>query len=428
MSGSDQTTRGASPFSRGAVLGIVLVSFTAFLAMIYFISVGDTGGPQNRGAAHAYANGLNGYSGFVELLEAEGFDVTRSRGREGLDTNDLLILTPPQFADPEEITSILESRQYVGPTLVILPKWIAGPIDGRVAEQDRERAGRDWVTLLGANPAPWTTDLPEPFTLTHSMNADDVSTNASWRGFGLSGRLPTPRLTFAQNDSAFEPLVTDPAGRALVVNVVGDEGTEYYSNAHWTMFVAEPDLVNNFGLADATRAAAAIALVREAGYGDMTSVTFDLTLNGYGGSVNLLTLAFQPPFLAATLCLILAILIVGWRAFLRFGPPAASSPEIAFGKKRLVSNGAGLIVRARRLGLLGKPYVALIERKLARLLGLTKPDIEAIDAALLRRLPSEEPFSIRAARMENADRPADILRAARALNELTDKLGGKPSK
>jgi len=32
------------------------------------------------------------------------------------------------------------------------------------------------------------------------------------------------------------------------------------------------------------------------------TATFDLTLNGLGASRNLLTLAFEPPFLAATLC------------------------------------------------------------------------------------------------------------------------------
>lgn len=428
MSSSGQTTRGASPFSRGAVLGIVLISFSAFLAMIYFIGIGDTGGREGRGAAHAYSNGLNGYSGLVELLEANDYDVIRSRGREGLDTSGLLILTPPYLTDPEEFGRILTNRQYVGPTLVILPKWIAGEVDGRVAEEDRDRAQRDWVTLIGSNPADWTQELPEPFAFTQDDERLDSGSPRSWQGLSFSGRLPTLTTHFAQPDSSFEPLIKDAAGRSLAIHAIGDQGTGYYNNAHWTLFVVEPDLMNNYGLADANRAAAALALVREAGYEDQTPVTFDMTLHGYGGSVNLLTLAFEPPFLAATLCLILAIVIIGWRAFLRFGPTCVSRPEIAFGKQRLVSNGAGLIVRARRLGLLGKPYVALVERKLARLLGLAKPDTEAIDAALQRRLPNEEPFSIRAARMQNAERPADILRAAQALKDLTDKLTGKTAK
>jgi class 3 adenylate cyclase len=37
-------------------------------------------------------------------------------------------------------------------------------------------------------------------------------------------------------------------------------------------------------------------------------------------------------------------------------------------------------------------------------------------------LPAEEPFSRRAARLESATRPADILGAAQALDDLTRKL------
>ena len=128
-------------------------------------------------------------------------------------------------------------------------------------------------------------------------------------------------------------------------------------------------------------------------------------------------------FLAATLCLMLALLIIGWRAFKRFGPAATTGgPGIAFGKQRLIANGAGLIVRARRLHLLGAPYAALTARRLADRLGLARADAESIDTALARRLPAEEPFSRRAARLESATRPADILGAAQALDDLTRKL------
>ncbi len=422
MSAGTKQARGASPFSRGAVLAVVVVGFAAFLAMIYFIGIGDTGGREGRGEAHASANGLNGYAGLVELLEAEGYDVERSRDLNGLETNNLLILTPPQFTDAAEFGQILENRQYLGPTLVILPKWSVGEISGDVADEDEDKVRSDWVTLLGASTSQWTAQLPEPFTFTHEQKDLPAANQASWSGLAQSGRLPTGTVLYVENDASYESVIRDPAGHILAMNVIGNVGTDYYENAHWTMFVVEPDLVNNYGLSDARRAAAALALVQEAGYGDMNSVTFDMTLNGYGNSVNLLTLAFEPPFLAATLCLILAMVIVGWRAFLRFGPSAVAAPEFAFGKKRLVTNGAGLIVRARRLGLLGEPYANLIERRLGRKLGLVKPDAEAIDAALARRLPNEEPFSNRAARLLNAERPAEILRAARALNELPQKL------
>lgn len=414
--------RGASPFSRGAVLAVVVVGFAAFLSMLYFIGAGDTGGPGESGVAHASSRGLDGYAGLAEMLEAEGLAVEKSRGADGLDTTDLLILTPSRYAEADDLAALLRDRQYLGPTMVILPKWATGRIMGDLSEEDEERVRSDWVTLIGAGRLSWTEDLPEPFSFALGMDNRGDGNPSSWAGLDLSGKLPTKSKIYVEQESGFDPVIIDDAGRMLAFHVVGTPGTDYYENAHWVMFVVEPDLVNNYGLSDPRRAAAALALVQEAGYGDMESVTMDLSLHGYGASTNLLTLAFQPPFLAATLCLILAMLIVGWRAFLRFGPTAASGQDIAYGKQRLVSNGAGLIVRARRLGLLADPYVTLMERRLGKLLGIVRPDAASIDHALSIRLPGEEPFSIRAARLHNATKPMEILRAARALNELTGKL------
>lgn len=414
-------SRQGSPFSRFTVLGVILVGFAAFLAMLYFIGAGDTGGRGNDTSAHASANGLNGYAGFVRLLENEGYEITLSRQPSGLETNDLLVLTPNLYSDAEDIGQILENREYVGPTLVILPKWFAGR--PRKIPDDMEDEFKDgWVELGMATQLAWAGELEAPYRISHKIEELEEDDLQSWNGMELSGELPTRTIAYAEENALHEPLVTDAGGHTLAFTVLGEEGTDYYDDAHWTVFVVEPDLVNNYGMADAERAKLALALIQEVGYGDTASITFDLTLNGYGGAMNLLTLAFQPPFLAATLCLLLAILIIGWRAFLRFGPAAAGGQAAAFGKKQLVRNGAGLIVRAGRLGLLAKPYAALSEKRLGRVLGLARPDAETIDAAMAVRLPHEEPFSARAARLQSANTPSEILRAAQALKELEGKL------
>ena len=49
---------------------------------------------------------------------------------------------------------------------------------------------------------------------------------------------------------------------------------------------------------------------------------------------------------------------------------------------------------------------------MAEALGLARPDPQAIDTVLARRLPGVESFSHRAARLESARKPADILAAA----------------
>ncbi len=164
--------------------------------------------------------------------------------------------------------------------------------------------------------------------------------------------------------------------------------------------------------------------MRDAAYeGDITEVTFDLTLNGFGASENLLTLAFRPPFLAATLCVsIMALLIIGWRAFQRSARRCRGRAGDRFRQAAADRQWRGLILRAQRPGLLGVPYAALSARRIAERLGLARPDAAMIDDALARRLPGEEPFSRRAARLESARKPADILSAAQALDDLTTKL------
>ena len=419
---------GAQPvaFSRFGAFVLVAFGCAVFLAMIYLIASGaEFGGGGRDGEAHANGSGLNGYAGLTRLLEAEGYEVTRSRSPSGLKTEGLLVLTPTPYTDAEEFAEILKDRENLGPTLVILPKWNATLPPQNLPPKAREKFKQGWVILGDAVPAEWSADLPAPYRLTHLAAKPAAKGRLpSWGGYGIKGQLPTQTVLYAKADPAHRSLVTDGSGHALAVLIEGEEGEDYYENAHWTAFVADADLMNNYGLADGARARAALALVEELSYdGDISEVTFDLTLNGFGASENLLTLAFRPPFLAATLCLLMALLIVGWRAFQRFGPAAASGgPAIAFGKRRLIANGAGLIVRARRFRLLGAPYAALSARRIADRLGLVRHDRESIDAALARRLPDEEPFSRRAARMEAATKPADILSAAQALDTLATKL------
>jgi hypothetical protein len=279
-----------------------------------------------------------------------------------------------------------------------------------------------WVRLLGANAPAWTKDLPEPFSFEVETEELDDNQTPNWNGLGLAGRLPEQTVLFAKRNPLHDPLVFDGAGHALASHVLGEKDSEYYIDAQWTVFVTEPDLMNNYGLADEDRAAMALELIRYAHFDQGKAITFDLTLNGMGSAQNLLTLAFRPPFLAATLCLLIALLVVGWRAFRRFGPPRAEQPATAFGKSRLVANSAGLILRARRLGLLTSPYARLEERRIARKLGLKRARPEEIDAALARILPDEEPFSIRANRLRQARKPKEILGAAEQLHELERKL------
>jgi hypothetical protein len=421
-----------APFSRGGALALVGGGFALFLAMLWLIGAGsDFGGDRGAGQAHAAATGLNGYAGLARLIEADGYRIERSRSPEALRTHGLLILTPPPYADAKEIGEILEKRRFAGPTLVILSKWMARGPPPTLPPRERAKFKRGWVTLGEPMLSEWPAGLPSPYTFTQKLEeAAEGARPARWRGLGLAGSLPAPGTLHAEPAPGHEALITDEAGRVLAFAIHRDSpiGEDGYG-LQPVIVLVDPDLANNYGLADPVRAAAAMALIDELTFGGKIAVvTFDMTLAGFGAAENLLTLAFRPPFLAATLTLLVALLIVGWRAFQRFGPTAsARGPDIAFGKRQLIANGAGLILRARRFGLLARPYAALAARRLADRLGLVRPDAQAIDAALARRLPTEEPFTRRAARLEAAARPAEILAAARSLDELATRLQQGPT-
>ncbi|MGB7370117.1 DUF4350 domain-containing protein [Erythrobacter sp.] len=412
----------AAPFRRGTIFAVVAVGFAVFLAMLYFIGAGDTGDHGRGGEASAASNGLNGYSALVRLLEANDIDVDRSRSLSGLETRSLVILTPSLDTDPADLAKVLRNRETIGPTLVILPKWVALPPPQNMPGEASERIGKDWVRLGNPTAIGWMQELPAPYDFEQLVGTSTSGDTARWSGFDRQGSLPTEATAYAKDNGSYRPLVTDEAGRALVLEVEFPPDTIVPHVEHSAIFVVEPDLVNNYALADPERAALALDLVRDAGYNEVESIVFDLTFAGLGGSMNLLTLAFQPPFLAATLCLVLALIAVGWRAFLRFGPNSVAASEFAYGKTQLVENGAGLVVRSQRARLLVRPYGRLMARRIARLLGLRKADPIAIDAAVARRLPTERSFADRLAALHAAHSTSEILRASQSLDELTRKL------
>ncbi len=416
-------------FNPRAVLAIVLTGALAFVAMLWFIGRGDTGPGPDNGEAHAASHGLTGYAGLAALLDSQGHAVSLSRSPGRLEAEALLVLTPTAWTDADDLTAIVERRRYLGPTLVILPKWYTVVVPARLAG-----ARKGWVQLGGADAPDWTNDLEDGLKMEAKL-VKLAAAPADWRGLGLAGRLPDRGQVVGLEEGPWTSLVRDSTGRDLVAyaddhgcypvldDASGFAAPEDCDSDKWSVTVAfEPDLFNNYGLANRDRARLAARVIDLAREGEDIPVVFDLTLNGFGATKNLLTLAFTPPFLAATLCLLLALVVVGWRAFGRFGPPLNEGRAIAFGKARLAANAGGFLRRSGRLHLLGPPYAELVGRRLAAALGLRRADPDAIDAALARRMPDGQTYSDLAGRLETARGPSQTLRAAHALKSLERTL------
>jgi hypothetical protein len=422
-----------NPFSPRAVIGLVVFGALVFLALLYMIGAGMTGGSTNDGGAHVGGKGLNGYAALAGYLEKRGFTVRRSQDEGVLDDAGLLVLTPTQYADGAKLEKILEARRTTGPTLIILPKWLAAPVPP-VAPGVK----KGWVQLAGTQSPSWKGFLDDVGVKIAPLPAS----GAQWLGGNLTGKLPEPKTVQSGSGTRVFPLV-QARGDGRVLAAYLDDGDSYAelrdlmpvwlaaasesAEVYPVVLVFEPDLFDNYGMANVANAQLADKLIRAIGDDAGGAINFDLTINGYVRSKNLLTLAFTPPFLAATLCLIIAALAAGWRAFLRFGPPIRATRAIAFGKRALVANTAGLIRRTRRRHLVAEPYAVAARERIARMLALPRlADAAATDAAIDRALagrhPEATPFSIAAARLAAARRPHEVLKAAQDLHALERKL------
>lgn len=431
MNETEAPVAGGNPFTARTALALVLFGSLVFVALLWMIGNGFAEGSANDGGGHAEGRGLNGYAALSDLLERRGHPSHHTRTKAAFSDAGLLVLTPSVQAKARDIDAAILRHRRIGPTLLILPKWYATAIPPQMRPATKAKAG--WTMLIGSGPPPWAENLTSFGKL--DVRVDKVR-RGTWSGLGLAGRLPgevqqtlgSGSVATLVGDRQHQTLAgyrDDGSASATLTGV--DEDNEGDTSLYPLVVVAEPDLLDNYGMADRERAMLALALVAALAVDPHAPVQFDLTLAGLGRDASLLTLAFTTPFLAATLCLLLAAGAVGWRAFLRFGPPQAPGRAIAFGKRALVSNAAGLIVRSRRYHLLGTPYAAAARQRLARAFALPRgadaaAELTALDRAGRIAGAGDHAFSQAAARLTQARNARDLVKAAADLHALERTL------
>jgi hypothetical protein len=162
------------------------------------------------------------------------------------------------------------------------------------------------------------------------------------------------------------PLVSSADGGAVLAKL---EGRPVY-------VLADPDLMNTHGLSDLPTAALAVSMIKNLRSGN-GPVHFDVTLNGLATTPSLLRKVFEPPFLGATLCAILAAMLMAFHAAIRFGTPPAPPPVYARGKAALVGNAADMIRMLHREPRMAVRYAQATRNLVLRALGVRR----ALDAA-----------------------------------------------
>lgn len=382
-------------FKRGTTLLIVAIGVAAFIAMLVLGAYAPDLRSGKNGGAHALSNASVGFSGIVRLAEATGRNPVIVRSQNMLESEDLAVITPESAAT--DLTEILERR---GPrtTLIVLPKWWTQP--------DQTKPG--WVNIIGLMypGGPHGVLAPDyqfsvvrvkakgtPLRTVHATATEEL-------GF------VSPEITQTIAGKEIEPVIVDQKGRIVLAKAVDRN-----------LFVlADPDLLNNHGMKDAKQAAAALALLDYLNSTDAKSILFDVTANGLGHSRSPLKLAFDPPFLAVTLTIFVAMLLAGWQALARFGEPRRPERALAFGKAALVENSASLIRKAGREAHLAPRYVEMI-RERARALFHLPPSLKGDELdERLDALSADAKFSELAATAQSARRRDELLHAARRLN------------
>lgn len=473
----------SSPFSPRVALALVLGGALAFVALLWAVGSGMADPDPKPSGAHVEGKGLTGYAALSAYLKARGFAVSETRSRGPLRRDGLLILTPLHETKAEELDRAIDEHRQFGPTLLIMPKWMAAPLPP-AASVINPKVKPGFVQLVDPVLPSW-----KGFHDEVSLDLADLSKDAdqTWFGLDQSGPIANPGAVVSAKGKSLVPLVSaGKGGRTIVAYfadgefpdlavhalasppplddpAAGDETAPAADAAsqddaaadtaadpdapmqdeqaapitvaappakiqrYPVIVVFDPDFLNNYGFAHRENAVATEALVCLALRGESTQVMFDLTLAGYGRSESLLELAFTPPFLAATLCLLLAAGVALWRAYHRFGPPLLAGRSIAFGKRALVGNAAGLLRRAKRLHLVGAPYADAVRERLVKALALP-PRLEpqaaeaAIDRALHARTGVTDAFSTASAALRAARGPRDMLRAAQTLSSLERTL------
>ena len=398
---AEQAQRSAPLFSVRTMLWVVLIGVFAFSAMVVLAAYAPDLRSGSDGGAHALSRSAVGYGGVVQLLKSLDEPVVVSRGampatRGGAG---VLVLTPNPTTDYEEMRKL----RFTGLRLVVLPKWVAGGHPLNPA----------WAMKLGV--------LPEALAA-HPLGAAGGRSQIQRRKgtsrpllHAVNALLPAGEVlplgpvdalqTLSGPD--WEPLLVDEQGRGVLVL------------AHWGGWavLSDPDLLNTQGIANLATARAGVAVLDQ--LRDNGPMVFDVTLSGFSRGRSLLKLAFEPPLLGATLCLVAAALMMGLHAAVRFGPVQTPPPVLALGKRALADNSAALVRMARREPRMAPAYAALTREAAARAVGAPRDLNETQLDALLDRLGSgrgaDTRFSALASEAAAAKTNAELISVARRL-------------
>ncbi|VAW01911.1 hypothetical protein MNBD_ALPHA05-527 [hydrothermal vent metagenome] len=405
-----EKTEPSSAFSRLTVIAIISVGIFTFSAFIVLSAYAPVLRDGNDGRGHALSKSAIGYAFLVALLEETGVPVLVARGAEPQARDGVLVYTPRDIKAMEQLGSLDEYQI----TVIVLPKWKATP-DPMKPKWVR-RAG---MTLL----TPLTLTLGErDVTLEFRRRKDapqiiieaaDASGSLITQGAASQNIGVIENLQYFTPDDTLEPILKTKNGEILFAKV---KDLPLY-------IISDTDLANTHGLYNVDRAKLTAAFFDYARVGG--PVVFDLSLHGIARTRNIVRLALEPPFLAATLSALLGALLLGLKGAARFGPIRTQAPPFDAGKAALADNSAALIHMAKREEAFGARYADMTRRGIAKAIGAPKNLSPTELDALIDKISVGKPdvhFSILAHQVGAAGGVAPFVRAARRLYQFKKEI------
>ena len=408
--------KGESPLLKPLmILGMVLVGLFSFAALIVLMGYGDELRQKENGGATPISQSAIGYAGYVQLLGDVGFDVqtdTKPYKSDWQSRDRLRVYTPPS----NFMGGKLEGLASDAPKLIVIPKWMVTPLKDKTGWVRKHWAG----DFMRATQLDLIIGSTGKNIYVHQLDEDDTAesfdielssvpvivTEVNMEGLQyFSPMLPKPVIKDDENEDGTEKsdgnetlekvvdivkkvtgdkilkldsIISGPNGEAVLIKLPDSR----------TYVLSDPDFINTQGLSKQSRARLSVDILEtiiRLEELDPSAVTFDLSLHGIESKPNLVKLMTQPPFLAATLCLLAAGALIAWQGFVRFGDPRVLPQDYSYGPASLAKTSAGFLASAKRLGSMGDAYAQLTRRQAIRQLGLSRQSTAAIDNSLTAR-------------------------------------------
>ncbi len=399
-------------FSKRTALVIILVGVFTFSAFIVLSAYAPKLREGTDGGTHALSKGATGFAFIAELLKRSGVETLAPRGAIFDATDGVLVYTPREF-DALEKNGALDPYQI---TVIVAPKW----------STVNDPPPRGWVRKLNTKqPRDLSFEFEgEKFSVSFSripgttnvtLQAVDSYGGVILEPVGSAAIGEIDRLQYLPQNDALEPMIAANGGQTLIAKL---KDAPVY-------IISDPDLANTHGLTDEARARLAAEFFNYARAGG--PVIFDLTLHGIERTRNVVRLMLEPPFLAATLCVLLATLLLALKAAARFGPARSSARAFEAGKSALADNSAALVRMARRETAFGGRYAELTRRRIAEAIGAPKNiSHHDLDRLVKKIAKNDQDFETLAERLKSSDNSAYFVKTAKRLYQIKKEIVREP--